>query len=1033
MRIERVRVCGFGTLRDVDLDLEGGGAQLIIAPNEAGKSTLLAAIETALFGFPDRRTAEGRAARAAFRPWSGGASWVELTIEHGGRRCVVRFEILDPGGAAVERWTVTCDGQDRTDRMQREAGSPGLWLTGLSRDDFARTALVRQGELEAVADDPGQLVHHLERIVTSSTHGGSAAEAIALLEAALDEYRERAGLAALAEGVLERARQWSRVRAALQRRIDALRQERMRLERRRAELESALEALERQEQLLTGMRQMRTVLGVLHDETVAAQLRSMLEADEAVAGQIAALDAQLAELDDVAGFDFDRSAEAAKALERLSQRRSQADALRAEIASLDETIARLEAQIRTQAALAPLVAQLEPLADELALYREADQELTTLRTQEQQPLMCDIGQEGLSAEAIQQAYDRLHQLPAEQRRFLKDYPRQRRNRRETLRNCRDSTAVAAEQIAAIRRQRQWRSLSAWLCGVVSLVLAATSGWGIALLGGSVAMAWGVAGAIGMLGVALAVGLGVSARRFRQQELADAETRHRQQRDDAQRLEEQLAEDAGRLESLASELGLSAEALLAEAALLEAHTDTAEKLRDLRFKLDSAMNRCSRHARRWAEWFRQAARDVPEPMTPAAAQALYEQVQRLAELEGLRRRNLDRRAELEAKYRAALDSVLETQNAVARLLRAVAGFEIPLRTDRPIEAEALDALRQRFDAQLQRARQRGKLLSERSRLTARRLDPQRRAQAQTRLETLRSVRPKLTPETIDAPGLDRPPPLPDPLDDEARAAWLEAVVAWLRQCDVRLQTQLDLERWDPATLAPEQVAEAQRRLTGRIDTLQQQHSEQTQQGRAFLAEYARRMPELDEELSRLEQELHRGRRFAEAITLARDALQAVQHESHERWAAMLSAALGPQVERLLPDYRLESIEPDLSIVLLHRPTRTRLDAGQIRLHLSRGARDRLLLSLRLALVEVLTGDGTLRLPLLLDDVLAHCDDERFAAGLEMLGELAAEGWCVLLVTCQQSRAETLMPPNVASAWHVVEGLSTCDATERVRPG
>jgi uncharacterized protein YhaN len=71
-------------------------------------------------------------------------------------------------------------------------------------------------------------------------------------------------------------------------------------------------------------------------------------------------------------------------------------------------------------------------------------------------------------------------------------------------------------------------------------------------------------------------------------------------------------------------------------------------------------------------------------------------------------------------------------------------------------------------------------------------------------------------------------------------------------------------------------------------------------------------------------------------------------------------------------------------------------------LSRGTRDQLYLSLRLALAQEIT-QGREPAPLLLDDPLVNFDDERLAAALNMLMELARERQ-VLLLTCHQGQYE-----------------------------
>ncbi|MDT8368619.1 MAG: hypothetical protein RQ745_05400, partial [Longimicrobiales bacterium] len=70
-------------------------------------------------------------------------------------------------------------------------------------------------------------------------------------------------------------------------------------------------------------------------------------------------------------------------------------------------------------------------------------------------------------------------------------------------------------------------------------------------------------------------------------------------------------------------------------------------------------------------------------------------------------------------------------------------------------------------------------------------------------------------------------------------------------------------------------------------------------------------------------------------------------------------------------------------------------------LSGGTRLQLLLCVRVAFVEVLEGDGPsdLRLPLLMDEVLANCDDERASAIIDTALFLAREGRQIFYLTAQ----------------------------------
>ncbi len=87
MRIEGWYIDGFGLFRDRQLRDLPAGLNLFLGPNEAGKSTLLAFVQTVLFGFPP-----GQKGKALYPPFSGG--------KHGGRL----FLHTDDGAVTLERF-----------------------------------------------------------------------------------------------------------------------------------------------------------------------------------------------------------------------------------------------------------------------------------------------------------------------------------------------------------------------------------------------------------------------------------------------------------------------------------------------------------------------------------------------------------------------------------------------------------------------------------------------------------------------------------------------------------------------------------------------------------------------------------------------------------------------------------------------------------------------------------------------------------------------------------------------------------------
>ena len=83
-------------------------------------------------------------------------------------------------------------------------------------------------------------------------------------------------------------------------------------------------------------------------------------------------------------------------------------------------------------------------------------------------------------------------------------------------------------------------------------------------------------------------------------------------------------------------------------------------------------------------------------------------------------------------------------------------------------------------------------------------------------------------------------------------------------------------------------------------------------------------------------------------------------------------------------------------------------------LSRGTREQLLLAVRLAVVRELARQG-ISLPVILDDVIVNFDEERAAATVGLLLELAAQGQQVLFFTCHKHLAQLFTTQGIEPVW------------------
>ena len=223
----------FGTLDHRTIQFENG-LNIIEAPNESGKSTLLAFLRVMLYGFTPRE--RGAAAeKNRYAPWSLAPMQGVLEL----RGCM--------GDITVTRDTVRAgDPMGRFSAVYTGSGEsvPGLTaedlgetLLGIPREVYERSAFIRQSGM--CVDASAELERRIAALITTGEEGTSCTDALAALKKQRNARRyHRSGRIPALEAETDE----------LNRSLDELTQ----LEAHRQEKESALRALDAEEQRLCG-------------------------------------------------------------------------------------------------------------------------------------------------------------------------------------------------------------------------------------------------------------------------------------------------------------------------------------------------------------------------------------------------------------------------------------------------------------------------------------------------------------------------------------------------------------------------------------------------------------------------------------------------------------------------------------------------------------------------------------------------------------------------------------------------------------
>lgn len=172
MKFLGVKIEEFGKLEHRSFDF-GNGITLVEGDNESGKSTLLAFLRFALYGFPRRNAAGGeeRDRRLSFRNRRAAGS-LTLLLE-GQIYRIFRSVTAKNERDATETLSVTKEPEGRT--VELNGKTPGEFFLGIPAELYDSSLCVAQSEIERVGE--GDVSDRVGELLTS-TEGAARAEKI---------------------------------------------------------------------------------------------------------------------------------------------------------------------------------------------------------------------------------------------------------------------------------------------------------------------------------------------------------------------------------------------------------------------------------------------------------------------------------------------------------------------------------------------------------------------------------------------------------------------------------------------------------------------------------------------------------------------------------------------------------------------------------------------------------------------------------------------------------------------------------------
>lgn len=190
MQLDTMSIVGFGRLTNAEFSFHPG-INLIVGPNEAGKSTLLQAIFTMLYGFYDSGSVKSssREWMSAFQPWG-------MKSEY---HASLTFSLADGQKFRVERYFgnrmktsvyLLPHKQDVSGRFRSDSYGRLYFaddLLGMNRAVFESTCCLRQSELVKLEGSAAAITDAIMRLATAGAGDTNSAQAIKILETTLSD------------------------------------------------------------------------------------------------------------------------------------------------------------------------------------------------------------------------------------------------------------------------------------------------------------------------------------------------------------------------------------------------------------------------------------------------------------------------------------------------------------------------------------------------------------------------------------------------------------------------------------------------------------------------------------------------------------------------------------------------------------------------------------------------------------------------------------------------------------------------------
>jgi uncharacterized protein YhaN len=214
MRLVSIEIEEFGKLQNCSFELDPG-LNLFEGPNESGKSTLLAFLRFALYGFPRRVGPDGEE-RERRLSWQGHRAGGKLTLELAGEQYCISRRVTRQGASERESYSEQLRVTEVLTGKEVALGgvTPGEHFLGLPATLYDSTLYLQQSDAARVAaPDVGEAVGNVLFSGSTGTSADTAQEKLNLARRELQHRKGRGGrIIELEDALAEQQRMLSRAK-----------------------------------------------------------------------------------------------------------------------------------------------------------------------------------------------------------------------------------------------------------------------------------------------------------------------------------------------------------------------------------------------------------------------------------------------------------------------------------------------------------------------------------------------------------------------------------------------------------------------------------------------------------------------------------------------------------------------------------------------------------------------------------------------------------------------------------------------------